>query len=829
MLAGDPAKTGFRDNTMHSSRVFAGAHATRAVALAAASLIALSAAGPALAANLDGASLDGAGADGAVYESAAESADAGGESILVTARRREEKLQDVPLAISAVNGAELNTQHLDRVGDYSIKVPSFGAVQQNTRVSGLYIRGLGGNASNDGAEGGVGLIVDNVFFTHVGFSWLDFVDLEGIEVVRGPQGTLLGKNTTIGAIIVRTAKPSFDPELKIAATVANRDRYQIRANATGPIIDDTLAYRLTYAKDIGGGYVRNNFDGAKYLDNNRWSVRGQLLFTPSSNVSSRLIVEHYETEEYNNYYPAVGDVDNNLNLDGTIHSVRAGSWTNKVKSLFGYTPSFDPDANANYDTQQRLVSRTDGVSNEINWDLGGVNLTSVTAWRRLYFRPYNDTDGIPFPILRNGFNVDVNQYSQELRLASDNEGFIDWTVGAYFLREKVRSDLHTIFYSGGSAFLAGPTLPSIVLDGVDYSKDGRLKVNSAAVFGQATLNFTDALSLTLGGRYTNEKKKVSVTGSYTGGAALPAGLAPFRAGVLAQVGGTTAAQGGIYSVSARNSRDSFAWLVNPALKVTENVLLYGSASYGEKSGAANTTVSPTTLNIAALTRPEKSLDYEAGIKTVWLDGRFTANINFYNNTIKDYQGAQINPAAPLLGSVLANVGKVRLRGFEFETSARPAEGISLSFNAVYNDGKYLRYDNAPAPIEYQVGLGGTAAVLSLTGYRISAPKWVVQGGIDFDQPIGGGLALTAYGNTSYRTKAALLNPRSIHGWQNAYAVVNAGIGIKAEDDSWSVLLWSKNLTDKRYAVGFGAASANSPIIKVQGDPRVFGLTVSGKF
>ncbi|WP_260927630.1 TonB-dependent receptor [Novosphingobium sp. 9] len=234
----------------------------------------------------------------------AEGADgASGPAIVVTARHRDESLQSVPLAISAVSGAELAAKRLDRVSDYAIRIPNFNALQQNTRVSALSIRGLGGNASNDGAEGGVGLIVDGVFFTHVGFSWLDFVDLESIQVVRGPQGTLLGKNTTIGAVIVQTQKPSFDPSLTLTGTYGNYGAKQLRVNATGPIIDDKLAYRLTFATSQGGGWIRNAYDGNKYLDNNRWSLRGQLLFTPTPNLSSRLIAEHYESREYNNYYP----------------------------------------------------------------------------------------------------------------------------------------------------------------------------------------------------------------------------------------------------------------------------------------------------------------------------------------------------------------------------------------------------------------------------------------------------------------------------------------------------------------------------------------------
>lgn len=800
---------------------------SRALATASVSFVALAAAPAAWAAEAD-APADSATAPNA--EAAAEAADAGNE-IIVTARHREERLQDVPLAISSIAGGELNAQHLDRVSDYTVKVPNFGAIQQNTRVSGLYIRGVGGNASNDGAEGGVGLIVDNVFFTHVGFSWLDFVDLEGVEVVRGPQGTLLGKNTTIGAVIVRTAKPKFDPELNINATYGGRNRFQVRANATGPIIADKLAYRVTFATDQGGGWIRNAYDGAKYLDNSRWSVRGQLLFTPASNISSRLIVEHYETREYNNFYPASADVNANLNLDGSVRSVRAGSWTNKLISLFGYTPSFDITKNANLNSQQRLVSRTNGISNELNWDFGGATLTSVSAWRQLYFRPYNDSDLTPLPIFRAGYDVDVDQYSQELRLASNKGGLLDWQVGAYYLHEDLVSDYRTIFYSGAAAFLTGSNAtPSAILNGIDYSKRGKLKIDSGAVFGQATLHLTDAFSLTGGVRFTRERKQVNVTGSYTGGATLPLpALNTARSTILASLGGTTAAEGGLFTVGDRNTRNSVAWLVNPSFKVNDNILLYGSASYGEKSGAANTTASTLTQSVI-ITQPEKSLDFEAGFKTTWLDRKLTLNVNFYNNTIKGYQAAQVDTQRPTLGSYLANVGKVRLRGVEFETTIAPVPGLTLNFNGAYNDAKYLNYANAPAPLEFQAALGGATSTLSLTGYQITgAPKWVLQGGYNVEQPIGGNLKLTSYATVSYRSRTALLNPRSVYGWQNAYALVNAGIGLRTENDRYSILLWSKNLFDKRYAAAFGAASANTPIITILGEPRTWGVTLSGKF
>lgn len=753
---------------------------------------------------------------------AAESFDTAAE-ITVTARHRDEKLQNVPIAISAVSGAELTTKRLERVADFAIKVPNFNAVQQNTRVSGLNIRGLGGNASNDGAEGGVGLIVDGVFFTHVGFSWLDFVDLQDIQVVRGPQGTLLGKNTTIGAVIVQTQKPSFDPSLTISATYANRDAAQLRINATGPLIEDKLAYRVTFANSYGGGWIKNYYPGRddRLLDNNRWSVRGQLLFTPTDTVSSRLIAEHYESSEYNNYYPIVRDVTAYAN-GGTFTSK---TYTSRLAGL-GYTPDFAHPEKANLDNQDRLTARTNGVSNELNWNLGDATLTSVTAWRSLRFRPHNDADGTPLAIYRSGYSVDVNQYSQELRLASAQGGAIDWQIGAYYLHEDLRSNLRTKFGQYGTGFFLSPALPANILQDAEYDRDGHLHVDSIAGFGQLTWHISPDFSITGGGRYTYEKKHVDVAGYSFGGATLSTANQAYRNALFANFGGTATGTDGTYSLSGQSNRGAVSWLVNPAWQVNENVLLYASASYGEKSGAANTAATYAQRAVI-ITKPEKSTDFEAGVKSTWLDGKATLNLNLYNNSIKDYQASQIDPTNASYGTYLANVGKVRLRGFELETSFRPVQAITLSANLARNDAKYLSFENAVAPIEYQ----NQGSTKSLTGQQVlGAPKWTVQGGVDFDQPIGdGGWAVNGYVNTSWRSSVAFVSPFSDYGWQKSYALTNVGLGIHSEDNGWQFQIWAKNVTDKRYAVLYIPASATSGVGVVYGNPRTFGGTVTKKF
>lgn len=731
------------------------------------------------------------------------------ETVVITARKREENLQDVPITVSAISGATLAAERLDRVSDYSAKFANFTAVQQNTRVSTLTVRGLGGNANSDGSEASVGLIVDNVFFTHPGFAWLDFVELEGVELAKGPQGTLLGKNTTLGALVVTTQKPSFDPSLTVTATSASNDRYQVRANLTGPVLGDKLAGRLTAYRDVGGGYVKNLYNGDDFLDNDRWSVRGQLLYS-GEGFENRLIAEHYETEEFNNYYPAISDPQTFVN------GAPRDGWSNRLRTRFAYDPSFDGRNGANVDTQDRIVSRTDGLSNQADWDIGDHTLTSVTAWRRLYFRPYNDSDGSPFAIHRGGYDVDVNQYSQELRLSSPQNGRLDYQAGVFLMRQDVGSDFRVLFYEDATSYFVSPALPSLVLDGVETRQDGKAKTDTAAIFGQASYDFTDKLSLTAGLRYTHEKREASNNAYAVGGAPLAgplSALAQYRALVT----------GSEFYVEGKNSTGAVSWLINPSYNFTENVLGYASISYGEKSGAANLGARPGDQIIID---PEKSVDYELGLKTTLLDGRVILNGNLFRTEIEDYQGTITTTTGSGTRSFLTNIGEVSLQGVEFEGSARISESLSASFAAAFNDARYDTYAEAPLPIEYQYPGGPVSADLS--GTRIpSAPKFTGQISLNYAQPVSDRLVVFGYANQTWRSDTALYT-LSDHARQDGYGLTNIGLGIRAPDDKWSINVWARNLLDKEYAVAFGAASATAPYIEILGEPRTIGVTLTAR-
>lgn len=754
------------------------------------------------------------------------------EDVAVTARHREEKNQEVPLPVTTVGGKTLDRQQMFRVQDYATKIPNFVGFQSNARISVLNIRGLGGNANIDGSEPGVGLIVDNVFFTHVGFSFLDFVDIDHIEVVRGPQGTLLGKNTTIGSLIVTTKLPSFARETTIETGFGSRRHGEFRLNTTGSIVDDALAYRFTFYGEKSDGWIDNQFNGQKLVDNNRFGIRGQLLLLAGSDITDRLIVEYHYLNEYNTFLAPSGDAI--VYADGV--TPRNG-WTRKLVNLFGYLPSFDANKSSTTNSSTRTRQATTGVSNQLNWQIGDHTLSSISAWRSLRYRPLNptsDSDLSPVPVFGTGYDLDVDQYSQELRLASPAGQTLEYQFGFYALKEYVFSSYRTIFGPSAVPFFTGShALPSALLTGVEYDQYGKATTTSGALFGQATWHITDRLALTVGLRDTLEKKQGSNTAYGVAPNALPGPLGAIRASILNNFGGA-------FALADAKTTNSVAWLVNPSYKFNENILGYFAVAQGEKSGAVNTGAAPDGTGGAqpVIILPERATDFELGLKTTWLDCRLLLNGNLYWEEVSNYQANAVNAGGTTLKSYLTNVGKVRVRGVELEGRYSPIENLWLTFSGAYNDARYLAFPNAPPPAELYGGAGtpfpAGVKTIDLSGRRIvNAPAFNGQLGLNYEHPLDLPFGYRGVGfvwaTQTYRTKFSQITPLSAFGWQSAYGLTNLGIGVRSEDDKYSFQIWVKNLTDRRYSGGAGRATAATPYTQILGDPRTIGGTLRVTF
>jgi iron complex outermembrane receptor protein len=509
------------------------------------------------------------------------------EEVTVVGRHRAENKQAVPIPIAAISGKALEEQHVDQLVDFKKILPGFNLINSNPRVSAVVLRGVGGNASNDGSESGVGLIIDDVFYTHVGFAWLNLTDLDHVEMLRGPQGTLLGKNTTVGALVVSTNKPSFDFAADAEESITNHNGYFFRGDVTGPVVDNVLAARLTVYSDKSDGFILNHYNDNLYADHNRYGLRGQLLYTPNDSIDDRLIAGYYQSFEYSNYVSTLG-----------VNPLYFANLAAKVPHGSTYTPIADA-TNFNEATQDRLPTHVGGVSNSFNYHLDGLTLTSVSAYEFFQFIPLNGAGNIPFPVSRSGYDVNDHQFSQEFRVASDPGPDFDWQGGLYGLREFITSTDRTKYFQDAAAYYLGsisspnPIVDPALLNGVEEDKFGEANTTSIAAYLHGTWHVTDQFDLTVGARDTLEWKYAADPSSYIGAGRSPNlaetvyllqnfgglnGLANTSDGVRAVKNAN-----GTYSLvpytvngalSATETHNSASFLVNPSYKIAPNILAY---------------------------------------------------------------------------------------------------------------------------------------------------------------------------------------------------------------------------------------------------------------
>ena len=776
-----------------------------------------------------GASADGAdeGAAGAAV-AAVSAASYDGAEIIVSARRRDESAQDVPIALSVVGASQL-----EQTGNYTLSqvqqlVPSLQVFSFNPRNTNINIRGLGSNVAltNDGLENGVGFYIDNVYYGRLGQSQFDLVDLQQIEVLRGPQGTLFGKNTTSGAINISSRKPSFDPEFSGEASVGDYGYYQLRASASGGLIDDLLAVRLSGSVTERRGFLYNVTQYERAQDYSNWSVRGQLLFTPTSDLEVRIIGD-FARQKQNHVLNVFADYFDTY-VDGTTIP---NNFAQRVARYPGYAfPTIDPFARRG-EANDHYQSNMDGygVSGQVDWSLGGARLTSITAYRWWDWNPANDGDSTSLPVVTLAqLNNRQRQFSQELRLASDTDGPVDYVVGAYYFWQIIRGFGRTGYGSAAPAWFL-PTAPAnvaaLALDGFEVNSRSDPQTKSLAFFGQADWKISDRLTLTAGLRYTHEKKDGSFSQFWAAGAdpaTLPGPLAAAVIGIRNLFNPETAYSTGF-------SDDSLSGLATLSWQASDDLLVYASYARGNKSGGLNLTNLPTGIDPDVA--PERVDNYEVGIKSQWLDQAVTLNAAAYWTEITDYQTAIFEQVSALnYRQYIANIPGARSRGVEVDLSAAPTDRLSFYGSVAYTDTTYLSYPEAPQAPE-RANEGGNQ---DLTGKRLpGVPKFTWTVGGDVSAPLGalGGRDLSAYAHADYSHRSSFntSSSNSIYADVPGYGIANARIGLRTEDGLLDLSVWARNLFDKDYFQTLGAMPGATGIVTALiGEPRTVGLTLRTK-
>ncbi|HZI80712.1 MAG TPA: TonB-dependent receptor [Vicinamibacterales bacterium] len=742
------------------------------------------------------------------------------EGVVVTARRSEEVAQEVPIPLSVVSGRLMAESGAFNVNRLKEMIPTVQFYSTNPRNSSINIRGLGApfGLTNDGIEPGVGLYIDGVFYARPASASLDFVDVERIEVLRGPQGTLFGKNTTAGAINVTTRKPTFRPESEFEVNYGSLDFVQAKASVSGRLFSEKVAGRLSFSGTQRDGTIANLKTGSIVNDLDNAGLRGSLLFVPTEKVVITAAVDH--TRQRPQGYTQV--------VAGVAPTLRPANrqWAQIASDLNYAPPSYNAfDRVTDVDTALRSYQDLGGATFNVDFGLGSGRLTSTTSRRYWGWNPSNDRDftGLPVTSVSAAPSNQV-QWTQEVRWAGDLSRKVNLVVGGFGFHQSLDSDPSFRQEQGSAAarVLLAPSANAAtpgLLDGYGYDQYVRFRNVSAALFGQVAWEVTSRLRLLPGLRFNYDQKSVIFDQQVYGGLQTtdPA-LVALQLSVLAP-------QNYAADVDDNNLSGQFT----AAYKVTSKVNAYSTYSTSFKSVGLNLNGVPTDavgrpVLSAATVKPEDVKHFEVGVKTEPFRN-VTANVALYNTGIQDFQTQVVNASVGVLRGYLANAEEARVRGIEFDSSARVGRNVTFYGAAAYTDARYVSFTDAPPPLEET----GGPQVKDVSGSVLPGiSKWAVSFGGEYarDARVAGsqGQVFGAF-DTSYRSDFSSSSSASRYLVVDGYSLVNARAGFRW-NDGWSVTVWARNLLDKNYYELLTAAPGNSGLYVGQvGDERTVGLTL----
>lgn len=683
------------------------------------------------------------------------------EEVVVTAQKREESLSDVPLSVSALDGEAMKDANIENMNDLTLYTPN---VKFNVTPNSNFVtmRGLG-TGENRGFEQAVGLAVDGVYYGRSDYLLSAMLDMERVEVLRGPQGTLFGKNTIAGALNVVTGNPEdeFRGNLEILSGAYNQKRY--RAMVTAPITD-SMGFRFAIIDEVKEGSIYNTtldrMEGD--LDNTAW--RAKFAWNPSDVFSLTLGFDH-----------------NRVGQTGAAYQLSAAT----DESLATYRNS-DPQTETNLDyvssTDAPLAGgrrRMQGGYFQFDWDIGEYTMTGIGGHSELDIFQYVDADFSATPFL-TFFNVDTyNQQQVELRMVSPANDF-EWVAGVFYFQSHYQPN-NTIEVNGSGLVGVPITIPGAPTDDATYKTLDQI-TKSAAIFGQSTWYMTERLALITGLRYTQEKK--------TGDMSL----------TFQNTGATQQAVLGEEEYVAFEQRTEKEWTPKISLKfdATEEIMTFFAIAKGFKGGGFNAE-SPTDQSIQF--EPEDALTIELGTKMSLFGGAMNLNMGLFNTDFNNLQVSVFNGT----GFVVGNAATAVTRGLEMDGLWLLGERTTLTFSLGLTDAKYAEYTDGPCQADGELGPrerdttgDGNCNFQDLTGQTLHrAPK--VNGNVGFDYAIpfnNNGIDLVFGGSALYQDDYFLNLDLDPLDEQKAYWQYNGRVAVRSQDDAWTVSLNARNLTNE---------------------------------
>lgn len=741
--------------------------------------------------------------------------------VVVTARRRSETLQEVPIPISVLSGDQVEDAGAFNVNRIKELVPSVQLYSSNPRNTTLNIRGLGSTfgLTNDGIDPGVGFYVDGVYYARPAAATLDFIDIEQVEVLRGPQGTLFGKNTTAGAFNVTTRAASFTPGANFEVSYGNYGFIQAKASITGPL-GKKFAGRFSFSGTQRDGVLYNVATQESVNDLNNLGFRGQLLYKPNESLSITLIGD--DTRQHPRGYAQV--------VAGVAPTLRPGyrQFEQIIADLNYDLPSRNPfDRKIDHDTPWKSGNQLGGVSLNVEAKLGEGTLTATSAWRYWNWDPSNDRDFTGLPVLNRSEGTSRHRnWSQEIRYAGDLSPRLSGVIGVFAIGQDLNTDpVHTEESGAAQWRFSQNSISDLwktpgLFDGYGIRTKSRLQSLGAAVFSQVDWAITDRLHILPGLRYNYDQKEVNYDRQTYGG------LQTDDPELLAL-------KNSIYTDQA------FTADVEESNLSGQLTVSFKAANAVNSFATVSTSYKPVGVNLGGLPRvdgevatdlaqikPEYVTHVEFGVKTTPTTSS-KLNLTLYNTNITDYQTQVQSGQLGVNRGYLANAEEVQVRGAELEGNARVSRNFSFYGALAYTDGKYVSFTNAPVPLEE---VGGESAFKDVSGGDLPGiSKWAGSTGGELlsnqlkflGQETKLFLAFDMYYRSSFSSSPSPSQYLNV----DRYALLNARVGFRAID-GLTVLVWSRNLLDKDYFEQLLPAAGNAGhYAAVLGDPRTFGVTL----
>lgn len=727
----------------------------------------------------------------AAQTAAAEQDDNSEFDIVVEARRRVEPLQDTPLTITAIDANRLEQARVTNITDLTSLSPSVTLARNTTNPVSLFpwIRGFGTKSTDPAQEPPISLTIDGVYQAQLIGSFVELNDVEAVEILRGPQGTLLGRNSPAGAVSIRTRRPGRDFGGAISADYSSWNSIHVRGHLDVPIVTDALYATFSASYRSSDGYMRNTLTGEDLGGTDFQSYRLGLLANLGQNVTWYISAsyQHDTGEDAGNRN--VSDL-NRLIVTGVTYNVLPGvslTCTNAVSADLcnnGTLPQRTP-----YTTRASVQPSRDSSNLSITSNLdvrtGPVDLAFVTGYRRYREFAFSDIDGTERQVIDSTYDGHYRTFSHEMRVASSENGGLDldgrltWLLGVYFF--------HNEYDRFNRQRLLG--------NGVVTYQEGRSQ--SYAIFGTAEFEITDGLKFSLGGRQTWDRKQHLSCAN------------PCQLGQLAPI-------------SERASWDDFSYDATLSYEFTPDNMAYFRYATGYRGGGF--TGVPANLAASSIANPETVQSYELGLKNDFFNRRLRVNIAAFRNEFSDLQRVVSIPinVAPFFVQRLLNVAEGVTQGIEVEVLARPTRGLTLRANLGYLDAKYT---------DFTANITGNVnnPTSDLTHIRFPyVSKWSGLIGATYDADIGNAGTLSFSADYNYRSNYFVTDLNYPFSYQDGFWLLSARVTWRDRSDRFSLSVYGRNLTDVHYIDGGDAVGGLTTYVS-DGAPQEFGISAGFRF